>query len=170
MKQILLFIFVAIFGVMTATAQEVDSLQSENLSARVDSLSMELKQLRHDYDFLLCQYKLVCLDIDLNSISSKAVSGSNGLMVWIQHSKFDVDLYLSSKHHYDSLVESFNTVKSRIEVEQEFIDSKSILSNFSVVEKMQLSAKEIELYSGITMVEAALEHLKIVIETYKNLR
>lgn len=170
MKKIVLFIFVAVFGVMTATAQEIDSLQTNDLSARVDSLTMELKQLRNDHDFLLCLYKLTCLETDLEDISASAISSSNSLMIWLHHSKFDKDLYRSFVGIYNSLSESFNTQKTHLESVCEFVDSKSSTSDFSIGEKLQLSTKRLELYSSITSVQASLAHLQAGIEAYESLR
>ena len=55
MKRIVV-ILIALIVAINVNAQE--NSQSEDLNARIDSLTTKLNQLQHDFDFLDCRYKI----------------------------------------------------------------------------------------------------------------
>ena len=57
MKKIVLLV-IAIVSVLQASAQEVASLQNHSVAISVDSLTLRLNKLQHDYDFMYCDYSL----------------------------------------------------------------------------------------------------------------
>ena len=63
MKKIVLLI-IAVVGAFQAYAQNSDSLQAQSAAATIDSLSLRLNQLQHDYDFMYCDYELHKLLMD----------------------------------------------------------------------------------------------------------
>ena len=78
MKNVILFIGVALLGCISVTAQEVNTIKSDTLNLQVDKLSTKLDKLQHDYNFFLCQseqrhYKNV-LTIFENELQLKILS------------------------------------------------------------------------------------------------
>ena len=53
MKRLVLLVL-AIASVLQVSAQDIDTLQNKPTDISVDSLSVRLNKLQHDYDFLYC--------------------------------------------------------------------------------------------------------------------
>lgn len=166
MKKIVLFIFVAVFGVMTVTAQEVDSLQTNDLSARVDSLSMELKQLRHDYDYLCCEYKLHSIAQDLQILINQINSQSNAVQIYDNHGNFNMDLYRTYKLNYESSLDLVNSHKILVESVKTFVALKISTSDFTDAEIRILKTNCVVIDRAVVAVETSLNRYKVSIASY----
>lgn len=166
MKKIVLFIFVAVFGVMTAIAQEVDSLQSDDLSARVDSLSMQLKQLQHEYDYLYCKYELDIVAKELQILVNDINNSSNTILIYDNHNSFDMDLYRAYKLHYDVSVENFNAIKKKVDALREVVAHKISASNFMVTELNVLRGCNEVIDLAVASAETSLNKYKVSIASY----
>ena len=67
MKRIVV-ILIALIVAINVNAQE--NSQSEDLNARIDSLTTKLNQLQHDFDFLDCRYQIDKLTNDIKGFST----------------------------------------------------------------------------------------------------
>lgn len=170
MKKIVLFIFVAVFGVMTATAQEVDSLQSDDLSARVDSLSMQLKQLRRDYDFFYCKYLVEASSRDVDKFCLDIQLEAERIRVNSYHATWDVDSYIHYKSRIDNHEETLNLIKQGFELSRSIINLTKLRSNFTDLEKefLETQLNTVERKCGVA--ERYIDAYKLAVELYKQAR
>ena len=87
------------------------ALQSENLSARIDSLILELKQLRHDYDFFYCKYLVEASSRDIDKFCLDIQLEAERIRVNSYHATWDVDSYIHYKSRIDNHEETLNLIK-----------------------------------------------------------
>ena len=167
MKKILLFIFVVILGVMTASAQEVDSLQPNDLSARVDSLCMQLKQLQHDYDYLYCQNLIETSNAEMDKFVADIEIASLRIMYFSEHVPWDVDSYIHYKENIDNYNERLNQIKQIVEKKLNIVNIKILITNFTDSEKEFLHAECGSVERKCNVIDGAIEIYKKAVEIYK---
>ena len=170
MKKILFTILLAFFGVISANAQEIDSLQIKSDTISIESLSAKLDKLQHDYDYLYCEYKLNHIINELDNYTNQITIFANRAMIFMGDARFDLDTYISYKGLYDAQYESVNTFIDSIPTEKNDINLKMTHSNFSAIEKFLLQQYDFRIDSRLIAVRAALEHFKAVLDFYKKLR
>ncbi|MBR4149472.1 MAG: hypothetical protein IKT94_05000 [Rikenellaceae bacterium] len=168
MKKLVLIVFVAVFGALNANAQEVDSLEIDQKSI-IDSLSMELTKLRHEYDFLQCDYELFQLQSKLQAFLNEVNIKSNSVLITYYNNRFDVDLYISYLDNYNSCVELFDAMKNSVALKKRLIEAYS--DKFSYLSNDYFSSVYYNLLDGyLTQIQNALDYYKITIDTYKKSR
>ena len=130
MKKVLL-LFVAIVSVLYASAQDVDSLKRQTATVSLDSLSLKLNKLQHDYDFMYCEYKLKMLSMDLKDLSLSINNSSDKVVIQCYNCSFDRELFNTYLKLYDAYQELINSLKNRIEVTKMAVLAKIVSSDFS---------------------------------------
>lgn len=167
MKKLLLLI-ISVGSVLHASAQVVNSLQGQPESAVVNSMSLRLEKLQHDYDFMYCDFQMHKVLMDLKDLSHSIDISSNGALINFYNSRYDyrmyksyLDSYTSSYTLYESLKESVDVVKAAVFVR---IDS----STFTEDEKNLLISGFVLIQKAVTKVERSLEYYDTVIKAYKS--
>lgn len=169
MKKILLLI-IAIVGVLQVSAQEADSLQNKSAALTIDSLTVKLNKLQHDYDYLYCDYELHKLMTDLTNLSNSVDISSNSLITYYYNSRFDRALYTSYVNNYDAKCAAFNTLKDKIEVVRVAVLVRGLSSNFTEMELSVIKASLAVIQQSTSTVEASLKHYDVAIQTYRSLK
>jgi hypothetical protein len=166
MKKILALMVLCTLS-MGVSAQELESLQSESIS--VDSLATKLDKLQHDYDFLYCKYELDRIVNELRLWASEITIASNSLSINLVDGGFSIDLYTSFKNRHDAAAEFISSYIDNIVSVKNVIRVKKASSSFSEMEILLLSNYNSVIDSLLGAAEAALEHFKVVLDSYKKL-
>ena len=166
MRRIVVLMLLSVLS-MRVVAQEVDSFQSESVS--IDSLATKLDQLQHDYDFLYCKYELELIVNELRICANNITIAANSLMYYLIDGSFRIDLYTSAKDNYDSSAEYISSYIDNIVAVKKVISVKKISSSFSEMEILRLNMYDSVIDSQLGAAEAALEHFKVVLDSYKKL-
>ena len=87
MKKVLLLL-VTFVSVIYVSAQEVNSSQSQSAPISIDSLSIKLNEIQHNYDFMYCDYELHKLIMDLKDLAHSIDNSSNGVLINVYNSRF----------------------------------------------------------------------------------
>ena len=167
MRKIVLFVLVMIFGLCTVSAQEIDSLQSENLSARIDSLTLELKQLRHDYDFFYCKYLVETCTYDIARLCTDIRFASERITSNSYHGTWNVDAYIHYKDGIGRYEELLNLNKQDFENRKFLIDSVISRANFTDSEKEYLQSMCSSFEARCILAEGCIREYKLSVELYK---
>mgnify|MGYP003508004764 FL=1 len=169
MKKFVLIVLVAILGALNANAQEVDSATTEQTSI-VDSLSNELAELQHKYNYLDVVNQIVCAINETQIFCNEVLITVNSTKITIYHQGFDLDLYLSMVDNYDLSVKSFELLKMKVDNVKTLVTIRKLLSNFSEteIEIIDSNCKALDL--ALSKVEKSLEYNKRVLDIYKSLR
>ena len=164
MRKLFLVILIALSGTINAFAGDQNSAQQ----SVIDSLSFELKSLRHDYEFLYCESSLNDLKHDLDVFKNNLDSNSNSMVINMYHSRFNSDLYYSYKENYRSSVGYFDSLKESVNQLKYLIYLKMENSNygFSETEINVLESKIDVIDKGVKSVEASLNYQKVVLDAY----
>lgn len=169
MKNVILFIGVALLGCISVTAQEVNTIKSDTLNLQVDKLSTKLDKLQHDYNFFLCQseqrhYKNV-LTIFENELQLKILS----IIINCYQNNFNIDLYTQYLDSYHSFIGLLDNYKVAIKTTSLLIDSTIATSNFSEaeIEVLRQGANILDRY--VSNLDHVLNYYKQTLDVYKKL-
>ena len=166
MKRIVV-ILIALIVATNVNAQE--NSQTEDLNARIDSLTTKLNQLQHDFDFLDCRYKIDNLKNDINELAVSLETKSNSISLNIYQRAYFSPLYESYKRYYDAIIERLNAQKSNVEQLKALLFLKLFTSNFTETERELLKSSMNVLDNAMTSAEASLSLFKATLDRYKSL-
>lgn len=170
MKKVLLLL-VALVGVLQASAQEVDSMQSQSTPISIDSLSVRLDRLQHDFDFLSCDYRLQKLIMDLKDLQHTIGNSSNGVVINVYtNSRYNRNLYNSYLNDYESDRYLFDALKKQSEVVRTAVYVKLLSSDFTDKERDVLTSSLNVVEAAISAVENSLNYYNVAIEAYRDMR
>ena len=171
MKRVLLLI-AAIVSILCASAQEKkDSLQDQNATLSIDSLSVRLDRLQHDYDFLFCDYQLHKLIMDLKDLSHAISNSSNGVIINVYtNSGYNRNLYNAYLRNYESDCSLFDSLKEKAEVMRKKVFIELLTSDYSNTERDMLTLSLDVVDKAITLVENSLNTYNIAIKAYRDMR
>lgn len=169
MKKLVLIVLVAILGALNANAQEVDSLSSEQMTI-VDSLSMKLAKLQHDYDFLKCDYELNKLLSEVQVFKNDIQISKLTLSDYIFNKLFDVDLYIVYKDNYELCIKSFELFEAEYLRVKSLIAAHLMIGDFSERENEILDSACNMLGNNLALAEHKLSQYKNVLDLYKQLK
>ena len=163
MKRIVV-ILIALIVAINVNAQE--NSQSEDLNARIDSLTTKLNQLQHDFDFLDCRYQIDKLTNDIKGFSTDIEMRSHSIYL---DRVYLSPLYESYKRYYDATIETLNAQKSNVEQLKALLFLKLFTLNFTEKEQELLKSSMKLLDKAVTSAEASLDLLKAALDGYKAL-
>ena len=163
MKRIVV-ILIALIVAINVNAQE--NSQSEDLNARIDSLTTKLIQLQHDFDFLDCRYQIDKLTNDIKGFSTDIEMRSHSISL---DRVYLSPLYESRKQLYTSSITNLNAMKSYAEQLKLFLFMKLVTLNFTEKEQELLKSSMKLLDKAVTSAEASLDLLKAALDGYKAL-
>ena len=171
MKKVFLLL-VAIASVLQVSAQEKNnSLQDQTATVSIDSLSIRLERLQHDFDFLSCDYQLQKLIMDLKDLSLAISNSSNGVVINVYtNSRYNRNLYNAYLNEYESDNSLFDTLKEHAKVLKAAVFVKMMTSGFSDEERSVLTKSLNVVEAAIITVESSLNRYNIAIEAYRDLR
>lgn len=170
MKKVLLLL-VALVGVLQASAQEMDSMQSQSTPISIDSLSVRLDRLQHDFDFLSCDYRLQKLIMDLKDLQHTIGNSSNGVVINVYtNSRYNRNLYNSYLNDYESDRYLFDALKKQSEVVRTAVYVKLLSSDFTDKERDVLTSSLNVVEAAISAVENSLNYYNVAIEAYRDMR
>lgn len=167
MRTIFYVIIITIIGAINANAQNSDSLQLKTSSISVDSLVMDLKTLKHNYDFLYCDYELHKVITSFSEFTNTTNITSNSILINYYNSRFERDLYSVYLKLYNAKTENLNTLKERARVARLAVLGKTLTSEFTK-EEMGVIQRSFEFIdSQLSVAEQALSYLEVVLDTYR---
>ena len=169
MKKVLLLI-VAIVSVLHASAQEVDSLQVQSTAVSIDSLSIRLNKLQHDYDFMFCDFELHKMIMDLKDLSSTIDISSERVLINYYSSRYNHALYNAYVEDYESCRTLFDSLKDKIKATRTVVLVKIALSGFSELEQNVINAYWGLIDQCVIKVEKALDYYDVTIDAYRSKR
>lgn len=169
MKKLLLII-ATLASALFASAQEKDSLQVQAATISIDSLSVRLDRLQHDYNFLYCTYKVDKLNMDLKDFFHSIDISSSRVVVNVYHGRYDRDLYNSFLGDYESSCNLLDIMKKHAEVVKTEVLLKIITSDFSEQEHGVLVSGLELIEKAIKKSEYSLNYYKTTIDTYRDKR
>ena len=166
----LLPLLVALISVYQASAQSADSLQTQPTVISIDSLSVQLNKLQHDYNFLYCRYELGNLLFELKDLSQKVNIAANELVTTRFHYKYNREFDTSHVNLYSTYKLLFEQIKKNVETTKTAVFLKIITSDFSDEELNVIKSYFAIIQASIRSVESALEKYDSTIRAYQNLR
>ena len=167
MKKVLLLL-VAIASVLQASAQEMDSMQGQSASISIDSLSLRLNILQHDYDFMYCDYELHKLIMDLKDLAHSIDNSSKGVVINVYNSRYDHNLYNAILKDYNSDCALFDALKEKIDAVKAAVFVKMMSSSFTDKE-IQVLTLSFEVVSKVVMkIESSLNYYNAAIKAYRD--
>ena len=169
MKKLLLLL-VALVSALQASAQNVESMQNQSATVSIDSLSLRLNKLQHDYDFMYCDYELHKLLMDFKDLSNSINSLSNGAVTDYYNTKYERALYESYLNNYEACSFSLNTLKDKYEVIRLMVLTKMASSNFTDEEQKVINSYFGTIQGAVTAAENSLNYYDTAIKAYKSKR
>ncbi len=169
MKKVLLLI-ISVISVLSAYAQDVDTLQVQSSSTSIDSLSLKLEKLQHDFDYLSCEHELFKLKMELDALAQDINIKTNGLLIDVYHTRYDKGLYTSFSENYDACCSLFDSLKDRFEHVKTFAVYKVVTSDFSDTEIGVLDSYLDSIQHSIAVIDSGLNYYDAAIQTYKKKR
>ena len=163
MKKVFLLVISVLFAIQ-ANAQT----QEESPAVTIDSLSIKLEELQHNYDFLYCDYKLYQIKTDLNQLSQDIQITNNELTIKICFGQYNRDLYIIYSENYDAKCENYNAFKRQFEVVQKLVITKTVTTGFKESELNLFSTYIEAIESAMKVVEKALKYYDSLLKIYKD--
>ena len=170
MKKLLLIIVAAV-SALCASAQEKDSLQNQASTVSIDSLSVRLERLQHNYDFLYCDHQLQKLIMDLKVLALNISNSSSGVVINVYtNSGFNRKLYNAYLNEYESDNYLYEALKKQSDVIKNMVFVNLLTMNFSDAERNVLTSGLNVVDKAITSVESSLNYYNVAIEAYRDMR
>ena len=167
MKQIVIVILMMLLGVVNVMSQETEKLPSQQTEIPVDSLMTRINLLQHNYDYLECKFELHDLRYELKDLSHHISINTNSLLLYYYTSQIDTDLYTLYLDLYNSMMNSFNLSKIRVDPVKFMISQKMSESEFTEIERDVISQSFVSIDSLLSYVDQSLQSFKVVIDSYK---
>lgn len=170
MKEVILLILLVFASIGNLTAQDNNSATTTDLKNYVDSLSIKLNTLQHDYDYLYCNYMLSDIQLQLKDFENALKARSNDILISCHHSRFDRDLYSVYRAYYNSCIDLHNTMKERVEIVTTSVASKIATSNFSNDEILLLGKGCSLVKNCLSTAQSYIDYYKVVLDVYRDLK
>lgn len=167
MKKFIFIFFIAIIGIKSAAAQNISSLQYDSLQNIVDSLINKVNVLQHNFDFLELSFKLESKISELNRCLNGLNISANGIYINLVDKNIDADLYISYRENYDSSIKLLETHEKSVKVLKSYLIAKMLICSFNEDERTALLNSYNVLNASYNAAEAALKHMKIILNVYK---
>ena len=164
MKKVFLLIIIAVISVYAS---------AQNTSYTVitsDSLSIRLEKLQRDYNYLLCDYELFRIKVELNELSQEVSIKSNSVLIDIYRGSYDRDIYSAYIRYYDAISALFDTQKEGFETTKKFVMQKATTSNFSDAQLSLIETTFKSVDSSIASMNTSLKYYKYLVDTYRDKR
>ena len=169
MKKLMLTILIAFMGIVNATAQEADSLQTRQTDIVVDSIAItKHNKLQRDFDFLNCDSRITTLIDDVKNFIQDVKISSLEVQINSYHSSFNYALYEAYKTNLNISKKLLEGYKERGESVKMLISLVMFMSEFSEQEK-QVLTNSIDMFDRhLGAAESALKIYSLAIDMYEN--
>ena len=167
-KLLLLIIFIG--SVLHAHARSVDSPQVQSAAITIDSLSLRLEKLQHDYDYMYCDYEVYKLQMDLKDLAKSIDISSNSILLNVYNSRYNNDLYEVYLANYTSSCDLFESLKNKIEPVKTLVFLKILMSGFTDKEIDVLTSSFSVIDKSVIKVQNSLDYHDVVLKMYKSKR
>ena len=163
----MLTILIAFMGIVNATAQEVDSLQTQQSDVVVDSMAMtKQNKLQRDFDFLSCRFEVTEVMNALSNFIQEVKIGSLEILISCYHNSFSYDLYKTWKDNFNAQTELFEGLKEKVSSVTVSISFQMLLSDFSK-EEVDILMSAVKVFATqIDSAESALKVYEIALDMY----
>lgn len=168
MKKVLLLI-VLFFGAWSTYAQDVDSVQVQQ-PITLDSLAVQVEQLKHDVSYLQCENELLKIMLKIDNLSQDINIKSNAIYIDVYHVRYDRELYSVFADNYDAYNSYLESLKEGFETAKKFVLYQVFTSNFSDTQIDLLDSYINTINSGFSSAEAALRYYNTGLRAYKDKR
>ena len=167
MKKLTLVILLAFMSVISATAQEADSLQIQHNEVIADSVTInKLNRLQRDFDFLNCHFTVTKLKNELSSFVQGIKISSLKAEINCHHGVFNYDLYKAYKEDYNVSVSLLESYKDNIASTKTLVSLIMLTSNFTE-EETDLLTRTCDMFDRqIVSAENSLKVYELVIDMY----
>lgn len=162
------FFLIAFISVFQAAAQETDTTVVSPKVVFVDSLTIRLNKLQHNYDYLECEYVLNKTITELKLLSNDIRTLSNSLLIDIYHGIYTDELYNSYVDNYIGCCFVFDNLKDQIDTVRILVDFKMSEGDFSRSQLDVLNSGLSVMLKSTNVVEASLDYFYRVLKAYKN--
>lgn len=169
MKRFLLII-ISVLSVLHAYAQDVDSLKAVSTVTTVDSLSLRLDKLQHDYDYLYCNFELYRLKSGLEDLTQDINIKTHDVIINVYHNRYNRELYTSHSNNYDACSALYDSYQATYSHLRTMVILKMVTSNFTETERNVIYSCLDSIIKSFSSVEAALNYYNTAIQTYRNKR
>ncbi len=168
MKKVLILL-VSIVCVWNTYAQDVDSLQVQQ-PITLDSLAVQVEQLKHDLNYLQCEYELLKMEKYIQTLGNEVNIKTNGVLIDVYHMRYDRELYLSFVESYDTYSIYLDSLKEKFDATKRYVLYKVLSSNFIDTEIDLLDAYLESISRSFSTAEAALRYYEVAIKAFKEKR
>lgn len=162
-------LFVFFFGAWSAYAQDVDSVQVQQ-PITLDSLAVQVEQLKHDLNYLQCEYELLKMEKYIQTLANEVNIKTNGVLIDVYNMRYDRELYSAFVESYDTYSAYYDSLKEKFNSTTRYVVYKVLSSNFSDTEVELLDAYIESIKRSFSTAEAALSYFDVAIKAYKNKR
>ena len=168
MKKLTLVILLAFMSIISATAQEADSLQTQHNEVNVEDLIVKTNKLQRDFDYLSCDFELTKLEHELTSFNNDISIKSNSILINCYHGSFKYDLYSAYKSNYKAYLDKLESLKKKISSVKMLVVLKSMTSNFTD-EEIDLIAMRCDAFDTyLNSIDSALSLYNVILDLYVN--
>ena len=146
-------------------------MQNQASTVSIDSLSVRLERLQHNYDFLYCDHQLQKLIMDLKVLALNISNSSSGVVINVYtNSGFNRKLYNAYLNEYESDNYLYEALKKQSDVIKNMVFVNLLTMNFSDAERNVLTSGLNVVDKAITSVESSLNYYNVAIEAYRDMR
>lgn len=158
---------VMLLSLVSVHAQQQNST---NLESKVDSLSAELTQLKHDYNYLYCLNELGELDASLRIYIHGLDIISISVLLDYKERNYDRILYSALKENYRSSENLLERLKESVTVSKLSLAVKMNNKDFTDNEIGILKGRLDMIDACLEKAEGSLDYFKLVIDTYDRIQ
>ena len=166
MKKIVLLAFSLLFAIH-AYSQDNDKLPEQSTAVSIDSLTVRLKRLQHDFDFLSCEYKLNEVKSELDELTHYIDISSNGILINLYHSQYDRALYAAYSKRYEAFCTNFDALKEKMETVKFSVAYDMMMLGFTDDEFIVLRAGLDSIEKSLNRADYSLSYHDAVLRSYQ---
>ena len=167
-KLLLLIIFIG--SVLHTYAQGDDSPQVQSAATTIDSLSLRLEKLQHDYEYMHCDYEVYKLNNDLKDLARSIDISSNSILINVYNSRYNHELYEVYLENYTAFCSLFESIKEQAETIKTMVFIKTLTAGFTDQEKKILNTSLNVIDSAKNKVQKSLNYYDVVVKSYRSIR
>lgn len=163
MKKVLILVIAAVSAIH-AYAQNTES------SVIIDSLTVKLEKLQHDYNYMSCDYELYKMKTDMDALYQNINIKSNEILIDVYNGRYNQALYNSFSDNYDSYIALYDALEKKLESVKNLIVVKIVTSGFSEAE-LNVIGTSLESFSANTAaIDSALKFYDVALQAYRDKR
>ena len=168
MKKVLILL-VSTVCVWNTYAQDVDSVQVQQ-PITIDSLAVQVEQLKHDLNYLQCEYELLKMEKYIQTLGNEVNIKTNGVLIDVYNMRYDRELYNAFVESYDTFSAYYDSLIEKFASTKKYVIYKVFTSDFNDTEIEVLDAYIESINHSFSTAEAALKYYDTAIRAFKNKR